>query len=78
MHFDSTSAFHLAADGILGLMVFDNSIAAHWKPLAFNFYLHIPITLVSAVTDVAVQTACGSRKEVDKAVKVGNKAFHPS
>lgn len=71
--FDGLSAFHLAADGILGL-VFD-SVPAHWKPLAFNFYLHVPRTLVSAVTDVALQTTCGPRKAVGEAVRAGNKAF---
>lgn len=72
---DGMSAFHLAADGILGLEV--DSIPAHWKPLALEFYLHVPRTLVSAVTDLALQTTCGPRKAVGKAVRAGNKAFDP-
>lgn len=73
---EGMSAFHLAADGIPGLEVFE-SIPAHWKPLALDFYLHVPRTLVSAVTDLALQTTCGPRKAVGKAVRAGNKAFDP-
>lgn len=73
---EGTSAFHLAADGILGLGVFD-SIFAHREPLAFDFYPHVARTLVPAVTDAALQTTCGARKAVGEAVRAGNKAFDP-
>lgn len=63
--FDGFAAIHPAADGIQGLIVCDsNRILAHRKPLVFDFNLHVPRTLVSGVTDVALQTTCGRRKTV--------------
>lgn len=68
---NGVAAFHLAADGILGLGVID-SILAHGKPLAFDFDLHVPRTLVPGVTGLALQTTC--RRGLKKAFSASNKA----
>lgn len=72
-HTDGVATSHLAADGIPDLCAID-SFLAHRKPLAFDFYLQVPRTLVSGVTDFALQTTCGPRNAVKKAVSSGKEA----
>lgn len=72
--FDSMAAFHLAADVVCGLRVFE-SVLAHRQPLAFNLYLHVPRALVSDVFDVAPQTTCRPA-EIGKVVTARSKAFN--